>query len=80
VHSFHSRWGRQCPVTSPWTQPTKDGALEPLEGCIVWGCWQLKLKFLINCKSKSAAIHCARSSSVAKSSGCKGWFFLSALS
>jgi hypothetical protein len=39
------RWGRQGPVPSPWTQPKKNSALEPLEGCIVWGCWELKRKF-----------------------------------
>jgi hypothetical protein len=40
-----SRWGRQGPVPSPWTQPKKNSALEPLEGCIVWRCWELKWKF-----------------------------------
>jgi hypothetical protein len=40
-----SRWGRQGPVPSPWTQPKKNSALEPLEGCIVWGCWELKGRF-----------------------------------
>jgi hypothetical protein len=40
-----SRWCRQGPVPSPWTQPKKNRALEPLKGSIVWGCWELKRKF-----------------------------------
>ena len=43
-----SRWGRQGSVPSPWTQPKKNRAREPLEGCIVWGSWGLKGKFPTN--------------------------------
>ena len=42
---WDSRWGRQGPVPSPWTPPKRNSALEPLEGCIAWGCWELKRKF-----------------------------------
>jgi hypothetical protein len=40
-----SRWGRRGLVPRPWTQPKKNRALEPLEGCIVWGCWELTREF-----------------------------------
>jgi len=30
--------------------PKKNSALESLEGCIVWGCWELKRKFRIKHK------------------------------
>ena len=56
---WDSRWGRQGPVPSPWTQPKKNSALEPLEGCIVWGCWELKRKFRIhNAPVSNDAVRC----------------------
>ena len=52
-----SRWGRQGSVPSTWTQPKEESALEPLEGCIMRGCWELKRKFRLGAKCGAVGAH-----------------------
>ena len=44
-----SGWGRQDPVSCPAPSQRKNSALECRDAYIVWGRWEPKRKFRLNC-------------------------------